>query len=103
MGRIGRPRDYHEHRPATAAERQQRFAAHRTKELHHLRRKLAQKVYHPSKRQDWETPAEVFAEYDAEFHFTLDVCATAETAKCARYFTPDMDGLAQDWGETSVG
>jgi phage N-6-adenine-methyltransferase len=67
--------------------------------LQQLRQQLALKVYHQSKRHDWETPWPVFREYDAEFHFTLDVCATAETAKCARYFTPDMDGLTQDWGD----
>lgn len=46
---------------------------------------------------DWETPPAVFEPLDAEFHFTLDVCATAENAKCARYFTEEEDGLAQDW------
>lgn len=46
---------------------------------------------------DWGTPPEVFEPLDAEFHFTLDVCATAENAKCARYFTEEEDGLAQDW------
>lgn len=46
---------------------------------------------------DWETPPEVFEPLDAEFHFTLDVCATAENAKCARYFTEEEDGLKQDW------
>lgn len=40
---------------------------------------------------DWETPPEVFEPLDAEFHFTLDVCATAENAKCARYFTEEED------------
>jgi phage N-6-adenine-methyltransferase len=34
-----------------------------------------------------------------EFGITLDVCATAENTKCARYFTPADDGLAQDWGQ----
>jgi site-specific DNA-methyltransferase (adenine-specific) len=64
-----------------------------------LRQQLAQKVYHRSLRHDYETPWPVFYEYDAEFHFTLDVCARPETAKCARYFTPADDGLAQDWGD----
>lgn len=45
----------------------------------------------------WETPDEVFEELDNIFHFTLDVCAEPETAKCERYFTRDDDGLAQDW------
>lgn len=52
-------------------------------------------------KDDWETPPEFFAELDAEFHFTLDACATAENAKCARYYSEAEDGLAQDWsGET---
>jgi site-specific DNA-methyltransferase (adenine-specific) len=46
---------------------------------------------------EWETPQDLFARLDAEFHFTLDPCATAENAKCARYFTREMDGLAQSW------
>jgi phage N-6-adenine-methyltransferase len=39
----------------------------------------------------------VFAALDAEFHFNLDPCATAANAKCARYFTRELDGLAQPW------
>jgi hypothetical protein len=97
MNLMGRPRTYHPDRSATSAERQRVFARKRAEELQQLRQKLAEKVYHKSKKHDWETPWPVFREDDAEFHFTLDVCATAETAKCARYFTPDMDGLAQDW------
>jgi site-specific DNA-methyltransferase (adenine-specific) len=95
----GRLRTYYPDRPATTADRQRRFALKRTEELCRLRQQLAQKVYHQSQRQDWATPWPVFREYDAEFHFTLDVCATAETAKCARYFTPADDGLSQDWGD----
>jgi phage N-6-adenine-methyltransferase len=45
----------------------------------------------------WSTPAKLFAELDREFHFTLDVCATSENAKCERFFSPDDDGLAQKW------
>lgn len=46
----------------------------------------------------WETPQEFFDELDKEFHFTVDVCATPENAKCARYFTQEQDGLRQKWG-----
>ena len=45
----------------------------------------------------WETPQELFDELDREFHFTLDVCAVPENAKCERYFTPAQNGLKQDW------
>ena len=55
------------------------------------------KVYHRDKRSDWETPHALFAALDAEFHFTLDVCASPDNAKCARYFTVADDGLAQPW------
>ena len=50
-----------------------------------------------SERGDWETPQEIFSLCDAEFRFDLDVCAKACNAKCARYFTPEIDGLAQEW------
>lgn len=49
----------------------------------------------------WSTPQDFFDELNAEFHFTLDPCATRENAKCARFFTVEDDGLKQDWqGET---
>ena len=50
-----------------------------------------------SNRDDWETPQELFETLDAEFHFTLDPCCTAETAKCAKFYTEQDDGLAQSW------
>jgi len=50
-----------------------------------------------SKRQDWETPDEVFVPLNAEFSFTLDVCATSENTKCPHYFTEEMNGLKQRW------
>ena len=54
-------------------------------------------VHYSSERPDWETPQDLFDLLDQEFGFTLDVCALPQTAKCASYFTPDDDGLAQDW------
>ena len=44
------------------------------------------------------TPQDFFDKLNAEFNFDLDVCATADNAKCKRYFTKDDNGLAQDWG-----
>jgi len=98
MGLNGRPRAYHADRPATGAERQRQWRHHHAAEVARLRRQLATKVYHRSHREDWETPPPVFAEYDQEFHFTLDVCATTSNAKCARFFSPEEDGLMQAWG-----
>jgi phage N-6-adenine-methyltransferase len=39
----------------------------------------------------------LFDRLHARFGFTLDVCATPDNAKCARYFTRADDGLAQTW------
>lgn len=45
----------------------------------------------------WETPQSFFDRLNAEFCFTLDVCATKDNAKCDRFFTKSCDGLFQDW------
>ena len=50
-----------------------------------------------SKSDMWGTPKKTFDELNAEFQFTLDVCAVPENAKCAVYFTPEINGLVQDW------
>lgn len=50
----------------------------------------------------WETPQKFFDELNNEFHFTLDACATAENAKCEKYFTEKDDALIQDWGGNIV-
>jgi site-specific DNA-methyltransferase (adenine-specific) len=52
-----------------------------------------------SARTDWATPQALFDALDARFGFTLDAAATAENAKCSRYFTPEDDALAQSWRE----
>jgi phage N-6-adenine-methyltransferase len=39
------------------------------------------------RREDWETPADLYAKYDAEFGFTLDAAANADNAKCPVYFS----------------
>ncbi len=46
---------------------------------------------------EWSTPQEFFDMLDAEFGFTLDVCATAENAKCQRFYAIEDDGLAKPW------
>lgn len=53
-----------------------------------------------SKTDDWATPQHVFGELDAEFHFTLDVCASDTNAKAEYYYTKDDDGLAEEWDGT---
>ena len=46
---------------------------------------------------EWPTPRDIFEPLDREFHFTLDVCATAENTKCIRFFSPEKNGLNQNW------
>jgi len=55
-----------------------------------------------SKRMDWETPDDLFAELHEEFGFTRDVFARADNAKCVRFFSPADDGLAKEWGSGEV-
>lgn len=50
-----------------------------------------------SKTDLWSTPQDFFDNLKSEFHFTLDVCATKENAKCERYYTQETDGLSQEW------
>ena len=61
------------------------------------RKRKRQPVYHWHRSDVWETPPELFAELDAEFHFTTDVAALPHNAKCPRFFTPGQDGLKQRW------
>lgn len=50
-----------------------------------------------SKTDLWETPQELFDELNWEFGFQTDVCAIPENAKCEAFYTPEQDGLAQEW------
>lgn len=51
-----------------------------------------------SNTDNWATPQALFDKLDAVFHFTLDVCASKDNAKCKKYYTKEQDGLKQDWG-----
>lgn len=50
-----------------------------------------------SKTDLWSTPQDFYDKLHQEFSFTLDVCATAENSKCARFFTREDDSLKQTW------
>jgi DNA N-6-adenine-methyltransferase (Dam) len=86
----GRPRKY----PSNAAR--QRAYRQRLK-------RQKQRVYWSHASDVWSSPQEDFDALNVEFHFTLDACAIAENAKCDRYFTPEQDGLQQDWGMRPSG
>lgn len=47
-----------------------------------------------SKNMCWCTPQDFFDKLNSEFGFVLDPAATNKTAKCALFYTPEMDGLS---------
>lgn len=79
--RVGRPRVY-----ATNAARQRAY-----------RQRKKRSVHFQSQTAEWATPQDLFDSLNHEFNFLLDVCATAENAKCARFFTKKENGLVQPW------
>jgi len=48
-------------------------------------------------RKDWATPQWLYDKLDAEFHFTIDLAATAENTKHERFYSPEQDSLSKDW------
>lgn len=61
-----------------------------------------QSVHFSSKTDLWSTPQDTFDKLNEEFNFTLDPAATAENAKCKKFFTAEDDGLAQSWAGERV-
>jgi site-specific DNA-methyltransferase (adenine-specific) len=55
------------------------------------------KALFSSATPEWETPQRLFNRLNACFDFNLDVCATAENAKCQKYYTEKMNGLSLAW------
>lgn len=54
-------------------------------------------VHFSSATDLWATPQDFFDRYHARFGFTLDVCATADNAKCGLYYDKEKDGLKCEW------
>lgn len=50
-----------------------------------------------SRTDEWETPQTLFDALHEEFNFETDVCALPGNAKCSHFFTPEVDGLSQNW------
>jgi phage N-6-adenine-methyltransferase len=60
-------------------------------------------VHFSSATDMWATPQDFFQRLVDRFgEFTLDPCCLPSSAKAPRYFTPDDDGLAQDWAGERV-
>jgi len=51
---------------------------------------------------DRGTPQALFDELDDEFHFTVDVAASRENAKCDYYYDKERSGLTAHWGGERV-
>ena len=51
---------------------------------------LNTKVLFSSKEEKWATPQDFFDKLNDEFHFTLDVAASPNNAKCTNYFTEEQ-------------
>jgi phage N-6-adenine-methyltransferase len=62
-----------------------------------VRRPTKDSVHFSSRTYLWETPQWFFDVLNREFNFDLDVCAIPANAKCARFYTPEVDGLRQAW------
>lgn len=58
---------------------------------------MVDKVLFSSATDEWSTPQHIFDEWDRDYHFDLDVCATPDNTKCNKFFTRADDGLAQVW------
>ncbi len=50
-----------------------------------------------SNNDSWSTPKDFFDKLNSIFKFTIDVCALPDNTKCSQYYTPDEDGLKQEW------
>ena len=59
-------------------------------------------IAHSQKTTEWKTPQNLFNKLNKEFNFTIDVCATKENAKCDRFYTKEINGLAQSWKNETV-
>lgn len=59
-------------------------------------------VHYSSKTDLWATPQDLFDSISKEHGpFDLDVCATADNAKCSCFFTKDQDGLSKTWAPST--
>jgi phage N-6-adenine-methyltransferase len=50
-----------------------------------------------SKNQSYETPDELYSRLNEMFHFTRDVCASAENTKCPSFWSAENSCLDKKW------
>lgn len=58
------------------------------------------KILFSSNKMDWTTPQDFFEKLNQEFNFDLDPCADEFNHKCNKFFTKEINGLNQNWGDT---
>jgi phage N-6-adenine-methyltransferase len=54
-------------------------------------------VHYSSNKMDWETPDDLFAQWNKRFKFNLDVCAAKHNTKCKKFFSVEKNGLKKKW------
>lgn len=54
-------------------------------------------VHFSSQKMDWETPDDLFQQWNNIYNFDLDVCATKHNTKCKKFYSPKTNGLKQRW------
>lgn len=59
-------------------------------------------VLFSSKKEDWETPQDLFDELNREFHFTVDVASSDDNYKVKKHYTNKENGLLQNWDNEVV-
>lgn len=55
-----------------------------------------------SNRMNWETPTDLFAQLDREFHFTLDAASSETNRKCEKHYTAEDSAFDHSWGGETV-
>lgn len=65
-------------------------------------KEATRKTMFSSVRMDWATPMDFFNALDAEFHFTLDPCASPENAKCKILYRADKRIITELKGRNGV-
>jgi phage N-6-adenine-methyltransferase len=51
---------------------------------------------------EFGTPQEIFDKLDAEFHFTVDACASSDNAKLDQYWSKEENALSRSWAAQRV-
>jgi deoxyuridine 5'-triphosphate nucleotidohydrolase len=65
--------------------------------------KNTQKTMFSSKTNEWSTPDDFYQKLNQRFGpFSLDPCSDGMNNKTEKFFTPEENGLEQDWGGNNV-